>query len=86
MLCTKFNPIQIEVIDESAKHAGHAHRTGGAGGGETHFRVALISKAFIGQRLIDRSRAVHDALKAEFEMGLHALSLRLQTPDEASVS
>jgi BolA protein len=85
VLCEKFDPIKMEVIDESAKHAGHSHRINGSGGGETHFSVVLISNAFIGLRRVDRSRAVHDALQAEFTTGLHALSLGLQTPDEAGV-
>ncbi len=76
-----FAPAQVLVQDDSAKHAGHA---GARPGGETHYSVAVVSPAFAGQSRVARSRAVHAVLDAEFAGGLHALALRLLTPEEAA--
>ncbi len=74
-----FAPESLEVVDDSARHAGHA---GAAPGGETHFNVAMVSDAFSGISRVERSRRVHGALADEFAGGLHALSLTLRSPDE----
>jgi BolA protein len=74
-----FNPSHLEIIDDSARHAGHA---GAAGGGETHYNVLLVSEAFRGQSRVARSRAVHAALATELSSGLHALALTLKAPEE----
>lgn len=74
-----FAPAEVTVTDDSARHAGHA---GARPGGETHYSVAVVSPAFAGQSRVARSRAVHEALAGEFTTGLHALALRLQTPEE----
>lgn len=76
-----FAPAQVTVDDDSHRHAGHA---GARPQGETHYTVAVISPAFAGQSRVARSRAVHDALAAEFADGMHALALRLATPEEAA--
>jgi BolA protein len=73
-LRAQFVPHQIEVIDDSHRHAGHA---GAQPGGETHYRVLLRSAAFAGLSRVARHRAVTRALAAEFASGLHALSLDL---------
>jgi BolA protein len=78
-----FSPVALEIVDESAKHAGHAARNG-LENGETHYRIAMVSVALDGRSRLARSRAVHDALAAEFSTGLHALSLKLRTPGEAN--
>lgn len=75
-----FAPAQVTVDDDSHRHAGHA---GARPEGETHYTVAVISPAFAGQSRVARSRAVHAALAAEFADGMHALALRLATPEEA---
>ena len=75
-----FPPARVEVRDDSQLHAGHA---GAAPGGETHYSVHAISPAFAGMNRVARSRAVHAALAPEFGRGLHALALKLQTPEEA---
>lgn len=72
-------PTLLRVVDDSAKHAGHA---GARPGGETHYSVLLVSPAFAGQSRVARSRAVHAALAGEFADGLHALALTLRTPEE----
>ena len=74
-----FAPAEVTVTDDSARHAGHA---GARPGGETHYSVAVVSPAFAGQSRVARSRAVHEALAGEFTSGLHALALRLLTPEE----
>ena len=79
ILAGRFAPIVLQVTDDSARHAGHA---GAAPGGQTHYAVLLVSAAFAGQSRLARSRAVHDALAAEFAGGLHALALTLHTPAE----
>lgn len=76
-----FAPAEVSVTDDSARHAGHA---GARPGGQTHYSVAVVSPAFAGLTRVARSRAVHDALAAEFADGLHALALRLRTPEEAA--
>ena len=78
-LTARFAPTALRVIDESARHAGHA---GAAPGGQTHYAVLLISAAFEGMNRLARSRAVHEVLAAEFAGGLHALALTLRTPAE----
>jgi BolA protein len=81
-LTQAFAPQRLEVEDDSARHAGHA---GARQGGETHFNVSMASVAFEGMSRVARSRAVHDALAAEFAEGLHALSLTLRAPSELAV-
>jgi BolA protein len=78
-LRARFAPITIEVVDDSARHAGHA---GAAAAGETHFNILLVSAAFAGLNRVARARAVHDTLNQELQGGLHALSLVLRSPDE----
>lgn len=80
LLSAAFAPAEIVIQDDSHRHAGHA---GAAPGGQTHYSVQVVTPAFAGLGRVARSRAVHQALEAEFGTGLHALSLRLLTPDEA---
>jgi BolA family transcriptional regulator, general stress-responsive regulator len=76
-----FAPTHLDIRDESAMHAGHAgHREGG----ETHFRVAIVSESFDGLSRVERHRRVHSVLDAELKGRVHALVLTLLTPDEAS--
>ena len=82
VLTQAFSPTLLRVVDDSARHAGHA---GASPGGETHYSVLLVSETFRGMPRIARSRAVHEALAAEFTGGLHALSLTLRTPEEHQV-
>lgn len=78
-LTRDFAPTVLRVVDDSARHAGHAgHRPEG----ETHYDVLLVSDAFRGLSRVERSRAVHAALRPEFADGMHALSLTLRTPEE----
>jgi BolA family transcriptional regulator, general stress-responsive regulator len=82
-LRAQFAPVHFALTDESGKHAGHA---GAQPGGETHYNVVMVSTAFEGQSRVARQRLVYQALREEFDTGLHALSLNLKTPEEANVS
>ena len=78
-LKASFSPAALEVVDESAGHAGHA---GARAEGQTHYRVRMTAAAFAGLSRVQRQRAVNEAVKAEFEAGLHALALELKAPGE----
>jgi BolA protein len=80
LLERRFAPGAVSVVDDSARHAGHA---GALPGGETHYRVQVASDAFVGLSRLDRQRLVNNLLSEEFKQGLHALSLDLKTLDEA---
>src|ERR1700722_10951565 len=83
LLTRAFAPTVLEIQDDSARHAGHS---GAQAGGQSHYSVLMVSTAFEGVSRIARSRAVHDALAAEFgtpeQGGMHALALTLRTPEE----
>ena len=68
-----FAPSELDVVDDSSKHAGHA---GASPEGETHFTVRIVSQQFKGKTRVEIQRAVNQALAAEFESGLHALSIK----------
>ena len=74
-----FRPESLDVIDESHLHEGHAgHRPGG----ETHFRVYIVSPAFEGKSRIERHRMINAALTAELAGSVHALAIHAQAPGE----
>ncbi len=77
---TRLAPQEVLLIDESAKHAGHA---GARPGGETHYKLRIVSAAFAGLSRVARQRLVNEILATEFASGLHALSLELKSPEEA---
>ena len=75
-----FSPESLDVIDESHLHEGHAgHRPGG----ETHFRLYIVSPAFQGKSRIERHRMINAALAAELSGGIHALAIQARAPGEA---
>jgi len=71
-LQTAFSPTKLEVIDDSAKHAGHA---GANPQGESHFTVRIVSEKFAGLSRVARHRAVYEVLQPMFDAGLHALAI-----------
>ena len=75
-----FAPAAVDVVDESDRHKGHA---GARPGGESHFRVTIISPAFDGMSRLARQRAVNQALKEELAGPVHALAMKALTPAEA---
>lgn len=72
-------PTQLDVLDESAAHAGHAGAN--AEGHGTHFRVRIASPAFAGKTRIAKHRLVYDALQIFIDQGLHALAIEIIDPD-----
>jgi BolA protein len=80
-LQARFNPEQLEVIDESHLHAGHV---GARDGGESHFRVKIVSETFDALNRVDRQRLVYEVLAPELDGPVHALALSTLTPKEAS--
>ncbi len=83
-LTAAFAPVALEVVDESARHAGHAGATRDDGSaGETHFHVRLVSAAFDGVSRVVRQRRVYAALAEELKGPVHALSLVIFSPEEA---
>ncbi|MBB1604883.1 MULTISPECIES: BolA family protein [Variovorax] len=73
VLREKLQPTTLEVIDESAAHAGHAGA--GAEGYGTHFRVRIASPEFAGKPRVARHRLVYDALHFFIAEGVHAIAI-----------
>ena len=72
-------PERLEIDYDSHRHAGHA---GARPGGETHFRLTIVSQAFAGKSRVERQRMVYGLLGDEFAAGLHALQLQTLAPGE----
>jgi BolA protein len=68
----------VELFDDSALHAGHEGAKSGA-----HYRLFVVSSAFAGKPQIARHRLVYSALDELMKTRIHALSIRLMTPEEA---
>lgn len=80
-LTVSLRPTQLEIVDESARHKGHA---GWREGGETHFALAVVSDAFRGKSRIARQRMVHAILADELSGRVHALTIVARTVAEAA--
>jgi len=78
-LTAALHPEHLEITDESHRHAGHA---GARPGGETHFRVEVVSTAFRGKSRLERQRLVYGVLKDELTQQIHALTLVTRAPGE----
>jgi BolA family transcriptional regulator, general stress-responsive regulator len=74
-----FAPANLRVDDESDQHKGHA---GARPGGETHFRVYIVSDAFRGKSRLERHRMINTTLASELSGGVHALAIHAAAPDE----
>lgn len=72
-------PIRLELIDDSAQHAGHQ----GAKGGGGHYRLLIVSDAFSGKPTLTRHRLVYEALGELMRSKIHALSIQSIAPEEA---
>ncbi len=72
------SPQSMEVIDESAQHAGHA----GAKSGGGHYALTIVAQQFAGHDLLQRHRMVYEALGDAMRKDIHALSIRAYAPDE----
>jgi BolA protein len=72
-------PLDLELVDESAKHAGHA---GSRPGGGTHWRLSIVSPRFAGQTTLARHRMVYQALGELMHNPIHALAITARAPEE----
>ena len=87
-LTDAFTPLVLEILDESASHAGHAGaavhaaKQGGSATtiGETHFSVTIVSAAFAGLNRVARQRAIYKVLAEELAGPVHALALKAEAP------
>jgi BolA protein len=77
-LIERLSPTQLEVLDESAAHAGHV----GAGptNSGTHFRIRIASPLFTGQARVARHRLVYDSLQELIDQGVHAIAIEVMSP------
>lgn len=71
----QFQPVHLEVINESHNHNVPA-------GSESHFKVVMVAEAFSGKPLVGRHRLVNKCLAEELEGSVHALALKLMTPQQ----
>ena len=74
----RFAPLELEVQDDSAAHAGHA----GARDGRGHFSVRIVAPAFAGHGRLERHRMIYAALGEMMQQDIHALSISARSPDE----
>ncbi|HSA79171.1 MAG TPA: BolA family protein [Geminicoccaceae bacterium] len=73
-------PARLDLVDESARHAGHA---GARPQGESHFRLTIVASAFAGRSRIERQRLVFAALGDLMQTDIHALAITALTPAES---
>lgn len=79
----RFQPVRLDVADESHRHEGHA---GARPGGETHFRVKITSAEFAGLTRIERHRLINECLSEELAGPVHALTIQAKAPDEETAA
>jgi BolA protein len=79
-LTKAFAPESLSVVDESHLHAGHA---GARPGGETHYRIYIVSEAFSGKSRVDRHRMINATLASELAGSVHALAIHASAPGES---
>jgi BolA protein len=80
-LQARLHPTQLEVLDESAAHAGHSGAN--AQGFGSHFRIRIASPAFEGKSRVACHRLVYDAMQNFIDQGLHALAIEIVKPTTA---
>ena len=78
-LTEALKPTRLDVVNESHLHAGHRSSPGT---GESHFRVLVVSPAFVGKSRVERHRMITDALATELKGGVHALAIKAHAPGE----
>ena len=74
-------PTRLELLDESAQHAGHS---GAAPGGNTHWRLTIVSPAFAGKNTVARHRMIYQALGELMQHPIHALAISARAPGESN--
>lgn len=75
ILASELNPSLLEVVDDSAKHAGHA---GASPQGETHYTITIAAQSFTGKSRVAQHQAIYKLLDSEFKSGLHALAITVK--------
>jgi BolA protein len=78
-LMIAFEPIRLDVVNESHLHAGHRSSPGT---GESHFSVLLVAEKFAGKSRVERHRMVNDVLGEHLKNGVHALAIKAYAPGE----
>ncbi|MFT3792146.1 MAG: BolA family protein [Rudaea sp.] len=78
LLGAEFAPAQLDIVDESHRHVGHA----GARDGRGHFRVRIVSPVFGGLAQVRRHQRVYAALGDMMRTDIHALTLETRAPGE----
>ncbi len=76
----ELSPVELELADESHRHAGHA----GARSGGGHFELRIVSSCFSGKPTLARHRMIYSALGDLMQTQIHALSISALTPEEAA--
>ena len=74
----KLDPVYLEIIDESHRHAGHA----GARDGGGHYVLHITSAQFVGRNTVERHRMIYSALGELMKREIHALTIQAHAPDE----
>ncbi len=72
-------PVSLELVDESAQHRGHS---GWREGGDTHWRLSIVSPHFAGQSTVARHRLIYQALGELMQHPIHALAITARAPGE----
>lgn len=80
-LTEALSPVGLDLLDESAHHAGHAGMQGLAAA-ETHFRLTVVAERFRGLSRVQRQRLVYQILAQELADGVHALAITARAPGE----
>ena len=78
LLTAEFNPALLEILDNSAAHAGHA----GARSGGGHYHVTIVAEAFEGKSLVQRHQLIYKALGDLMKQEIHALGINALSPSE----
>jgi BolA protein len=78
-LMTGLKPVRLDLVNESHLHEGH-HSS--PGGGESHFRLLIVSQAFAGKSRLERHRLINELLSSELKDGVHALAIKAHAPGE----
>ena len=79
MLMVALEPVRLDVVNDSDRHAGHRSSPGT---GESHYTVLVVSERFAGKSRVERHRLVNAALSDELKGGLHALAIKAYAPGE----
>lgn len=74
-----FQPAELEIVDDSWRHAGHA----GARDGRGHFHVRIVSEQFSGKKTVERHRMIYAALGSLMQTDIHALGVIAVAPDDS---